>query len=59
MEMILSVVLVVLLVGLFVGYALLAIFFPEWVGIAGKKAKEIEAKHLSENNPEPENIQDL
>lgn len=29
----------------FFAYAVIAILFPEWVGITGKKAKEIEAEH--------------
>lgn len=59
MEIVLTVVLVFLVVGLFVGYAVLAIFFPEWVGIAGKKAQEIEAKHNEEKFPKPEETEDI
>lgn len=58
-EIILSIVLVFLLVSLFVGYAVLAIFFPEWVGIAGKKAQEIEAKHNPENSDQPDETIEL
>lgn len=59
METIITSVVVFLVVFLFAGYGFLAIFFPEWVGIAGKKAKEVEAKHHEENNDGPEDIQDL
>lgn len=59
MEAIITSVVIFLIVFLFAGYAFLAIFFPEWVGIAGKTARDIEAKHQEENNDGPEKIQDL
>ncbi len=30
------------------GFIFLAFFFPEWVGIQGKKAREIELRHKEE-----------
>ncbi|MCB9072236.1 MAG: hypothetical protein H6623_01345 [Bdellovibrionaceae bacterium] len=35
----------------FLAYAVIAILYPEWVGITGKKAQEIEAEHRTEENP--------
>tara|TARA_Y100000780_G_scaffold232551_2_gene265879 strand:- start:47778 stop:47963 length:186 start_codon:yes stop_codon:yes gene_type:complete len=58
-EVVLSLVLIFLLVSLFIGYGVLAIFFPEWVGIAGKKAQEIEARHNPENIDKPDETIDL
>lgn len=58
-EVIFAAIIIFMLIALFIGYGLLVIFFPEWVGIAGKKAKEIEAKHIEENNDGPEQINDL
>lgn len=37
----------------FVAYAVIAILWPEWVGITGKKAKEIEAEHRDEKPSDP------
>ncbi len=34
-------------------YVLLMFIYPEWVGIAGKVAKEIESAHHEEGNKEP------
>jgi hypothetical protein len=59
METIITSVVIFLIVFLFIGYGVLAVFFPEWVGIAGKKAREIEDKHAEQNNDGPEEIQDL
>lgn len=28
-----------------------AFFLPEWVGITGKRAKEIQKEHVAENTP--------
>jgi len=41
---------VILFFGLSIlAYALVAIFYPELVGITGKKAREIEASHRTES----------
>lgn len=52
-----NVVLTILVVGVVVfallSYLFFMIFFPEWVGITGKKAREIQQSHVGE--PEPKN----
>lgn len=35
----------------FILYGVIAILFPEWVGITGKKAKQIEADHRETSKP--------
>ncbi|MBL7545879.1 MAG: hypothetical protein JNL11_18825 [Bdellovibrionaceae bacterium] len=40
----------ILFTAVFVG---IVFFFPEWVGITGKKAKEIIESHTEEKKPEP------
>ena len=47
-----------ILIGFFALFTMLfiviAIYFPEWVGITGKKALEIQKhQHTEENKPEP------
>ncbi len=48
--------LITVLISLFIGFGVMvfiavALVFPEWVGIAGKKSQEIEAAHR-EGSPE-------
>lgn len=61
MEAIVTTVVILMIVGLFAAYVFLAVFFPEWVGIAGKRAKEIESSHEEKTetskNDEVENVE--
>ncbi len=34
----------------FITYAVIAFVWPEWVGITGKKAKQIEAEHREDSS---------
>jgi hypothetical protein len=36
---------------LVVGYFVLMIFFPEWVGMSGKKTKDIQKEHEDPGKP--------
>lgn len=33
-----------------IAFLVLAFFFPEWLGITGKKAKEVMASHVGEED---------
>lgn len=35
----------------FFAYGVVAFIWPEWVGITGKKAKEIQAEHRQDESP--------
>ncbi|MFK8137714.1 MAG: hypothetical protein AB8E15_05060 [Bdellovibrionales bacterium] len=59
MQVIVTGVVIFMIVALFATYAFLAIFYPEWVGITGKKAKEIESKHREIEGAIPEEIEEL
>ncbi len=34
-----------------IAFVTFAYFFPEWIGITGKKAKEIQAHQIDRNDP--------
>ena len=59
MQVIVTAVVIFMIVALFGVYVFLVIFYPEWVGIAGKKAREIEAKHVEGTEITPEESKDL
>lgn len=40
-----------------VAYVVLLIFYPEWVGVHGKKAKEVESSHVQTSDSVTENSQ--
>lgn len=49
--------LISVLIGVFIGFSVMvfiaiAIIFPEWVGIAGKKSQDIEAGHRASPSEE-------
>ena len=43
-----SIVVIILSV---LAYAILAVFYPEWVGITGKVALDAEKSHIQETDP--------
>ncbi len=44
-----DIVVVVLIAILTIGYFVLMVFFPEWVGMSGKVAKQIREEHQDDS----------
>ena len=49
-----SLIMIFFMVGVFlfgvIAYMVILFFWPEWVGVHGKKAQEVEAQHLADSS---------